>query len=518
MMEEEMATELTLKFPLTLVVLFITFLTAIILFLQRKSRVPPGPWKLPIIGNLHQMASGNLLPHHRLRDLATKYGPLMHLQVGELSVVVVSSAELAKEFLQTKDINFGTRPFLPSAYTIFYQGRDIIFGNGEYWKHMRKICVQELLCANRVKSLLPTIEEEVNELVASIRQQSRSSSDSGINIGGMLVSLGYSLISRTAFGKHSDSFILVGRQIMKAVGGTNLWDLFPSSYLVRLLTGTESKLKKLHNEVDSILQTIIDDHVAKRSAKTTVDEADDDDHQDLVDALLNHGLHQDLEIPVTNNHIKAVILDIFLGGSDTASSTMEWALSELMRNPLVMEKVQKEVRDQFDGKGRIDYEDLDQLQYLKLVIKETLRLHPPGPLLGPREAREAAVIHGYQIPAKTRIIINAWAIARDHHNWREPEKFYPERFLNDLSSTSDYSKGLDFSMIPFGSGRRICPGAQFGNAILTLGLANLLYHFNWELPPGITSNNLDMSEDFGIAVKKQKDLFLIPIPYHSKAM
>ncbi|CAN0880818.1 Cytochrome P450 71D10 [Linum grandiflorum] len=410
-MEQEVAA--ASKFSLILVALFITIFTAIFLFLQtvlhnKKRRTPPGPWKLPIIGNLHQMTSGNLLPHHRLRDLATKYGPLMHLQLGEVSTVVVSSAELAKEFLQTNDFNFGTRPYLPSAHTIFYQGRDVAFGNGKYWKHMRK---------------------------------------------------------------------------------------------------------KLHNEADAVLQKIIDNHIAKRYVNNDI-KAD----EDLVDVLLNHSLHQDSQIPVTNNDIKAVLLDILIAGSDTSSSTIEWVLAELMRSSRVMKKVQKEVRDQFDSKGRIDYRELEQLQYLKLVIKETLRLHPPGPLLGPREAREAAVIHGYQIPAKTRIIINAWAIARDQHNWREPEKFLPERFVNVPSSITDYTKGLDFSLIPFGSGRRICPGVQFGMAFITLCLANLLYHFDWKLPSSIISRTLDMSEEFGIAVKKEKNLVLIPIPYHPKGL
>ncbi|CAN0926010.1 Cytochrome P450 71D11 (Fragment) [Linum grandiflorum] len=491
-MEKEVATGLPPNFPLILVALLITILTTIIiLFTQtvlqkkKKTTTPPGPWKLPIIGNLHQMVSGNLPPHHRLRDLATKYGPLMHLQLGELSTVVVSSAELAKEFLQTKDINFAMRPYVPSAHTVFYQGRDIAFANGDYWKHIRKICVQELLSNARVKSLVPTIEAEIDELVTSIR----SSSDSAINIGRVLVSLGISLISRTAFGKirkHSDSFSPVGREILRAVEGSTLSDLFPSSYLVRLLTSsTESKLKKLHNEADAILQIIIDDHIAKRSNGINVNEADD---EDLVDVLLNNSLRQDLEIPLTNYDIKAVLL------------------------------VQKEVRDEFDGKEKINYEDVDQLPYLKLVIKETLRLHTPAPLLGPREAHKTTVIHGYHIPAKTRILVNAWAIARDHHNWPEPEKFYPERFLSDISSNTDYSKGLDFSMLPFGSGRRICPGVQFGMVVVALGLANLLYYFDWEFPPCITSQNLDMSEDFGIAVKKKKDLFLKPVPYHPKAL
>ncbi|CAN1192082.1 Cytochrome P450 71A1, partial [Linum perenne] len=163
----------------------------------------------------------------------------------------------------------------------------------------------------------------------------------------------------------------------------------------------------------------------KKKKSNNVDEA-----ECLLNVLLNHTIDQDVDVPVTNNDIKAVLLDMFLGESDTFAVVIEWALSELMINPKAMQKLETE----------------------KLVIKETLRLHPPGPLLPSRQAREDTMIHGYQIPEKTRIIINVWVIARDHSKWVEPEKFIPERFMLD----GDYTKGLDFFMIPFGSGRRMC--------------------------------------------------------------
>ncbi|CAN1168228.1 Desmethyl-deoxy-podophyllotoxin synthase [Linum perenne] len=366
------------------------------------------------------------------------------------------------------------------------------------------------------------MKEEVSELVRSISSTTSTlvnisrmvfslgnSIGSSVNISRMLYSLGNSVISRAAFGKiqkHWEAFFPVQREIIKALQGASLWDVYPSSKLVCLLTGAETKLKKLHKEADAILQMIIDDHIATRSARK---------EKDLVDVLLNHTVDQDLEIPITNRDIKAVLLDIFLAGSDTPSIAIEWALSELMRNSQALEKAQREVRKQVGKKGRIDHEDLGQLHYLKLVIKEALRLHPPAPLLAPREAREAAVIHGYQIPEKTRIIINAWAIARDHRNWVEPDSFFPERFMLDDQGRGDYLKGLDFSMIPFGSGRRICPGIQYGTTLVTLCLANLLYHFDWELPQGVTAQNLDMSEDFGIGVRRKNELFLIHVPYHT---
>ncbi|CAN1809153.1 Desmethyl-deoxy-podophyllotoxin synthase [Linum perenne] len=405
------------------------------------------------------LGMGNPLPHRRLRDLAARYGPLMHLQLGEVSTIVVSSGELAQEFLQTNDLNFASRAYLPSAHTIFYQSRNISFGTyGAYWHRMRKICVQELLGANRVRSFLPTMKEEVDKIVRSV-----GSTRSSVNVTRMLYSLGYSVISRSVFGetqviKHADAFYPVLKEIIRALEGSCLWDVFPSSNLARVLS--EGRLKKLNREFDALLQTIIDDHIAKRSE------------------------NQDVDVPVTNNDIKAVLLDILLGGSDTFAVVIEWALSELMKNPKAMQKLQTEIRKQVGQKGRVDQDDLGQLHYLKLVIKETFRLHPPGPLLAPRQAREDTMIHGYQIPEKTRIIINAWAI-----------------------------EGLDFSMIPFGSGRRMCPGVHYGMAVLSLCLANLVYCFDWELLDGVMAEDLDMSEDFGIVVRRKKQLVLMAVPY-----
>ncbi|CAN1809176.1 Desmethyl-deoxy-podophyllotoxin synthase [Linum perenne] len=407
------------------------------------------------------MVLGNPLPHRCLRDLAARYGPLMHLQLGEVSTIVVSSGELAKEFLQTNDLNFASRAYLPSAHTIFYQGRNISFGTyGAYWSRMRKICVQELLGVNRVKSFLPTMKEEVDKLVRGV-----GSTRSSVNVSRMLYSMSYSVISRAVFGEiqlhqeHADAFYPVLKEILKALEGSCLWDLFPSSNLARVLS--EGRLKKLNREFDALLQTIINDRIAKRSEK------------------------KKKKVPITNNDIKAVLLDMFLGGSDTFAVVIEWALSELMKNPKAMQKLQTEIRKQVGQKGRVDHDDLGQLHYLKLVIKETLRLHPPGPLLPPRQAREDTMVNGYQIPEKTRIIINA----------------------------SDYTKGLDFSMIPFGSGRRMCPGVQYGMTILSLCLANLVYCFDWELLRGVTTQNLDMSEDFGIVVRRKNQLVLMVVPY-----
>ena len=185
-------------------------------------------------------------------------------------------------------------------------------------------------------------------------------------------------------------------------------------------------------------------------------------------------------------------------------------MSEMLKAPRVMEKAQAEVRSVFNEKGHLDETAINELKFLKAVVKETLRLHPPFPLLLPRESMEKCKIHGYEVPQKTRIIVNAWAIGRDSDFWVEAERFYPERFID---SSIDY-KGTDFGFIPFGGGRRICPGMLFAMPSIQMPLAYLLYHFDWKLPDGMKAEDLDMTEAFGIAVRRKQDLHLIPIPYN----
>lgn len=183
----------------------------------------------------------------------------------------------------------------------------------------------------------------------------------------------------------------------------------------------------------------------------------------------------------------------------------------MMKNPRIMKKAQDEVRHVFDGKGNIDETGLEELKYLNLVIKETLRFHPPVPLLLPRVCGERCEINGYEIPEKAKVVVNAWAIGRDPNLWDDAESFIPERFLD---STIEY-KGNNFEYIPFGAGRRICPGMNFGLANVKFELAQLLFHFDWKLPGGMKQEEIDMTEEFGATVGRKEDLIVIPVPYKS---
>ncbi|XP_042009249.1 cytochrome P450 71A8-like [Salvia splendens] len=175
--------------------------------------------------------------------------------------------------------------------------------------------------------------------------------------------------------------------------------------------------------------------------------------------------------------ILLILQDVFAAGTDTTSVFLEWAMTELLRNPTVMQNLQNEVREIAKDSSNITEYDLERMHYLKAVIKETLRYHPPVPLLVPRVASKDVKIKGYDVAAGNVVMINAWAIGRDSVSWNEPEEFKPEIFLN---SSIDF-KGLNFELVPFGMGRRACPGAAFAVATIEFVLASLVQKFDWKL-------------------------------------
>ncbi|CAL5358847.1 unnamed protein product [Camellia sinensis] len=407
---------------------------------------------LPLIGNIHQLSS---LPHRSLRDLATKHGPLMHLQLSEVSAVVISSPQLAKMVMTTHDLALANRPRLLVAETLLYRS-DIGFSPyGGYLRQMRKICTEELLSARK---------------------------------------------------KCRDQEVLM--ELMKdttsLAGGFDLADLFPSIKLLHVVSGMKPKLMKMHRKIDDVLESIIRE---RRMAST---EESEQREEDLLDVLLRLEKTGDLEFPITDDNING---DMFPGSTETSSTTVEWAMAELMKKPTVMKKAQAELRQsllKLNEKQRIHHEThIQKLAYLKMVIKETLRLHRPAPLLLPRESREPCNIDGYNIAANTQVLVNAWAIGRDPNHWDDAQSFRPERFQH---SSIDFV-GNNFEFIPFGAGRRICPGMLFGLANVELPLALLLYHFDWELPGEMKPEDLDMKEGHGAIVRKRNGLCLVPTPF-----
>ncbi|KAF3619546.1 5-epiaristolochene 1,3-dihydroxylase [Capsicum annuum] len=485
---------------------FSIFLFASFLFLlikwknsnsQIRKRLPPGPWKLPLLGSMFHLLGG--LPHRVLRDLAKKYGPLMHLQLGEVSLIVVTSPDMAKQVLKTHDLAFASRPRLVAAEIICYNGSDIVFSPyGDYWRQMRKVCILELLSAKNVKSFSSIRRDEVLRMIESFQL----SSGQTVNVTKKIFQFASSMTCRSAFGKvfkEQDEFILLVKKVSKLMEGFDLADIFPSLKFLHVLSGMKGKIMKVHHELDAILENIINEHKSNGELGG----------EGLVAALLRLMKEGGLQFQITNDNIKAIIFDMFAAGTETSSATIDWTMVEMIRNPNVLSKAQAEVRNAFRGKESFDENDVEELKYLKLIVKESFRLHPPFPLLLPRECREEVDINGCTIPLKTKVMINVWAIGRDPKYWNDPKSFKPERFDHNAM---DFV-GNNFEYLPFGSGRRICPGISFGLANVYFSLAQLLYHFDWKLPTGINPSELDLTESTGATCARKSNLYLIATPY-----
>nr|QEU48958.1 cytochrome P450 monooxygenase CYP71D507 [Thymus vulgaris] len=481
-----------------------------------SSKLPPGPPKLPIIGNLHLLSSP---PIRCFRDLSKRYGPIMYLKLGESSAVVVSSPEIAKEMLKDLDPIFADRPRGVAIEIMWYDYIDIVFcPYGDYWRQMRKICINELLSPRMVRSFRSIRRDEACRLAAAVRESSGRVS----NLTEKIFSFSSSITCRAAFGgvcKDSPALIKLMMETLQMAGVFEVEDLFPSSRIVRALSRSKRRLVGMKKKLDVILDGVIEEHrenLAKITAAAAAEGRDSGERlgngefggEDLVDVFVRIKEGGEMEFPIGNDNIKSVLYDIFSAGTETSSSTIDWVMVELLRNPKAMAKLQAELRQA----ETLEDDVVSKMKYLKLVIKETLRLHPPIPLV-PRVSREAREINGYTLPAGTKVMVNIWAMQRDPMLWDDPEKFEPERFANRALEFT----GGDFEYLPFGTGKRMCPGITFGMATVELGLAHLLYNFDWKLPEGSKVEDLDMIENDGITASRKDNLFVVATPYHPLA-
>ncbi|CAO2161881.1 unnamed protein product [Urochloa humidicola] len=490
----------TLYYYLLLALLPLLFFVTIRTASRRQRhhlRLPPGPWQLPVLGSLHHLRGS--LPHHALRDLSLRYGPLMFLKFGEVPVVVASTPEAAKEILKTHDAIFSTRPLSLTMKVLTKNGAGIVWAPyGNHWRQLRKICTMELLSMKRVQSFQPIREEEAARLVMAISTATAPLVNLSKLIAVYVADASVHAILGNRF-KDRDTLLRYVDEAVQLAGGSTLIDLFPSSRLGRALCRQALQKAETYREtVFAFMDGVVREHLEGRAR------GEGARREDLIDVLLRIQGDGNLQFPLTMHIIEAVIFDLFGGGTETAATTLHWAMAELMRNPVVMSKAQAEVRRVFMGQKKITEERLNELPYLHLVIKETLRLHTPGPLLMPRECQEQCQILGYDVPKGTMVLVNAWAISRNPEYWDAPDTFYPERFQGD---SRDF-KGNDFDYIPFGAGRRICPGVAFGLANMELALANLLFYFDWSLPDGVVPSEMDMTEAMGVTARRKADLLL----------
>ncbi|KAF7834234.1 cytochrome P450 CYP736A12-like [Senna tora] len=505
-------------------VLFVLSLAYLLQWRRNKNKkarkLPPGPRGFPIIGNLHMLGSH---PHRDLHRLSQKHGPIMYLRLGFVPTIVVSSPQAAHLFLKTHDLLFASRPPHEAAkYEEFsaarnffeymsWGQRNLSFSQyGAYWRNMRKMCTLELLSTTKINTFQAMRKEELDLLIEKILEVAarRDDDDVCVDLSAKVATLSANMSCRMVLGKKymdeefdEKGFKGVMQEGMQLGAAPNIADYIP--YIGKLdLQGLTPRMKAVAKTFDDFFEKIIDEHVQSQNT-------DKGKTKDFVDVLLGFVGTEESEYRIERPNIKAIILDMLAGSMDTSATAIEWTLSELMKNPRVIKKVQKELESVVGIERKVEESDLEKLHYLNCVIKESLRIHPVAPLLIPHYSLQDCTVGEYFIPKNSRVIINAWAIMRDPIVWSEADKFWPERF----EESSVDVRGHDFELIPFGSGRRGCPGIQLGLTVIRLVVAQLVHCFEWELPRGVMAGDLDMSEEFGLTMPRAKHLFVVPTRY-----
>ncbi|KAF7809780.1 cytochrome P450 CYP82D47-like [Senna tora] len=478
-----------------------------------------GAW--PIIGHLHLFGS-HQLTHKTIGDMAETYGPIFTISLGSNKVLVLSSWEMAKECFTVHDKVFSTRPIVAASKLMGFDGAMFGFAPyGPYWREMRKLATIELLSNHRIE-MLKGIRE--SELEIATKELYKYWSREGCPKGGVLVDM------KEWFGDFTQNIVLRIVRGKPYFGSSDddeyaeeeargyckkvirdyayLFGVFELSDAIPFVGWLgfhryEKAMKRIARELDSLVGRWLDEHKQRRSLRT-----DEEEDQDFMDVMLTtmegakmHGFDSD-------TIIKATCLNLIIAGSDTTMVTLIWALSLLLNNHVALKKIQEELDIHIGRNRMVQDSDLKNLVYLQAVVKETLRLYPPSPFVTLRAAMsDCTFSSGHQIPAGTHLMVNAWKIQRDDRVWSDPHEFKPERFL---SSHKDIDvRGQNFELIPFGSGRRSCPGASLALQVVHLALARLLQSFYVATP---SNEIVDMTESNGLTNLKATPLEVLLIP------
>ncbi|KAK7405765.1 hypothetical protein VNO78_07374 [Psophocarpus tetragonolobus] len=426
-----------------------SFLKSILSPKFKTLTLPPGPTPLRILGNLFAPGAR---PHHSLAKLTAAHGPIMALRLGRVTTVVISSADAAREVLQTHDLSLSNRT-VPDALSVLnhHQYSLSFMRVSPRWRDLRKICNNQLFANKTLDNSQVLRRNKLQDLLSDIKKASEVGE--AVDIGRAAFKTIINLLSNTFFSAnfvHSTAETGEYKEIVVSIlKEPNISDFFPALKVFDL------------------------QGIRKRSI-VSVKKAS---HDDVLDALLNIS-QENGKIEMDKDEIEHLLLNIF-----------------------------KELWEVV-GKGNpVEETDIARLPYLNAVIKETFRVHPPVPLLLPRKAETDVEIGGYTIPKDAQVLVHAWVIGRDPEKWDSPNVFLPERFLD----TEIDIKGHHFELIPFGSGRRICPGLPLAIRMLPLMLGSLVNCFHWKLEEGIKLDDLDKEDEYGITLEKSQPVRIVPV-------
>jgi cytochrome P450 len=475
--------------------------------LKRRNTIP-GPRGVPVLGSLMEMGG---LAHRRLAQLAQQHGALslMSLSLGKTRVVIASKPDTARDILCSS--SFANRPLKQSAQQLLF-GRAIGFApQGDYWRGLRRIAANHLFAPKRIAAHEASRQFETNQVLLSIAKESSVTPGGAIQIRSYLQRASLNNIMSGVFGRRYDfdtqycteavQLKQMVREGFELLGAFNWADHLPALDAVDP-QNIHQRCAKLVPRVTAFVQNIIDEHRAARAAASETSS----EVSDFVDVLLSLQGEEKL----SDADAVAVLWEMIFRGTDTTAILTEWIMAELVLHPEIQAKLHSEL-DAVVGRHReVRDADIAHMPYLQAVVKETLRTHPPGPLLSwARLSTEDVQVGGHLVPKGTTAMVNMWAIAHDPTIWANPHNFCPERFL-PLEGGMDFDvRGSDLRLAPFGAGRRVCPGRALGMTTVQLWLAQLLHKFEWVAS---TDHPVDLSEVLKLSCEMVHPLHAIPIP------
>ncbi|KAK1430560.1 hypothetical protein QVD17_13385 [Tagetes erecta] len=467
---------------------------------KASTPLPPGPYGLPLVGYLPFLGS-NL--HEIFTNMAQKYGPIFSLRLGSKLCVVVNSLDLVKVVSHDLDQTFANRSSHIAALTISYGRSNIAWSNNnKHWRNMRKLLVSQVMSNANLNASQTfrthEVKRTVNQLFNNLGEK--------FNINEIAFNTEVNVVTSMLWGSSKssedvsigDGFREVEFKIMELLGAPNISDFLP----VLSWFDLQKRKREMQQQFEYVNE--IFDNIIQKRIKTNLSKTDGaDGNKDFLQIMLELKDQKDTSSSFNMIHIKALLMDFVTAATDTTSTMVEWVMAEMLNNPSAMKRVQDELTTVVGINNIVEESHMPKLTYFDAVIKETFRLHPPLPLLIQRCPSESCKVGGYVVPKDTMVFMNVWAIHRDPNNWPDPLEFKPERFLN---GKWDYS-GNNLKFLPFGTGRRICPGMPLGNKMLMYILASLLHSFEWKLPK---DDEFELREEFGLVAKKRKPLVAIP--------
>ncbi|KAK6157209.1 hypothetical protein DH2020_011457 [Rehmannia glutinosa] len=482
---------------------------AVILLRRRGSttaaQLPPGPPGWPVFGNMFDLGS---MPHKTIAGLKQDYGPVIWLRIGSINTMVLLSAESAAELFKNHDANFAERTIteVMRAHD-FHKAAISLSPYGSYWRVMKRIMTVEMLVHKRIRETEQIRRRCIVDMVEWINKEAAAAESGRVHVARFVFLASFNMLGNLMLSKdlvspdsvEGSEFFEAMIEMMEWSGHPNVVDLFP--WLKWLdPQGLRRNAERGMGKTLEIVGGFVSERLKER-------QSNEGTKKDFLEVLLEcEKTGKDEGHKISNHDLNVIIMEIFLAGSETTSSSTEWAMVELLSHPEVMNKAKNELAQVVGNNNKFEESHIENLPYLQAVMKETLRLHPPIPFLVPRRAIEETNFMGYQIPKDTQLFVNAWAIGRDPECWDEPLSFKPERFLG---SKIDY-KGQNFELIPFGAGRRICAGIPLAHRMLHLVLGTLLHEFEWRVDEIGRNGMMDTRERMGVTVRKLVPLKAIP--------